>query len=72
MANETPGLNVDRWNEARGFAEPKLEATRPRAQVDRVSSTPTLVISGPGGERKLVGAASVDEVEAAIEEIWVS
>jgi protein-disulfide isomerase len=71
LANETRGLSVDQWNEARDSSsvESELGAVQSRAQADGVSSTPTLVISGPGGQRKLVGAVSIDEVEAAIKEV---
>jgi protein-disulfide isomerase len=74
LANETRGLNVDRWNKARtsGSVESELEAVESRARANGVSSTPTLVVSGPGGERKLVGAVPIDEVETAIEEVGAS
>jgi protein-disulfide isomerase len=74
LAKETRGLDVDRWDKARdsGPVESELEAVHDRAQAEGVDGTPTLVISGPRGERRLVGAVPIDEVEAAIEEVDVS
>ena len=74
LANEVRGLEVDRWNEARdsGPVEAELEAVQDRAQAAGVDGTPTLVISGPGGERRLVGAIPIDEVESTIEEVGAS
>lgn len=71
LANDTRGLDIGRWNEARssGSGEADLEAARQRARQDGATSTPTLVVTGPGGERKLVGAVPMEEVEAAIEEV---
>jgi protein-disulfide isomerase len=71
LAKETRGLDVSRWNEARdsGSIESELKAVQERARAAGVESTPTLVISGPGGTKKLVGAAPLEEVEAAIEEV---
>ena len=74
LAKETRGLDVDRWDKARDSSpvESELEAVHDRAQAEGVDGTPTLVISGPGGERRLVGAVPIDEVEAAIEEAGAS
>jgi protein-disulfide isomerase len=71
LAEKTEDLNVGAWNEAR--KDPALEgalkdAAR-RTTRAGVSSTPTIVISGPGGERTIRGAVSADEVEAAIDEV---
>jgi protein-disulfide isomerase len=71
LANETRELDVSRWDEARrsGSVRAELEAVQTRAEADGVDSTPTLIVTGPGGTRKLVGAVSIEMVEAAIEEV---
>lgn len=69
LAEEVEGLDVERWNEARraGY-EQELQAVQERATEDGVNSTPSLVISGPGGEVTLKGAVPIEEVERAVEE----
>lgn len=71
LAEETEGLDVGEWERARdaGFVEKELQAVQQRANSDGVRGTPTLVISGPGGERQLSGAVSIEKVEAAVERV---
>lgn len=71
LAERTPGLEVERWNERRNSdeLEQKLQSVQDRASEAGIESTPTLVVSGPNGERELVGAVPADEVTAAIEEV---
>jgi protein-disulfide isomerase len=71
LAQQTVGLDVGEWEEAlgAGFVEKELQAVQQRANSDGVEGTPTLVVSGPGGERKLSGAVPVEKVEAAVEEV---
>jgi protein-disulfide isomerase len=71
LAEETEGLDVGKWEEAQNarFVEEELQAVQQRATSDGIEATPTLVISGPGGERALSGAVPIEEVEAAIEEV---
>lgn len=71
LAQRTPGLDVERWNERRnsGELEPKLQDVQDRASEAGIESTPTLVVSGPNGERELVGAVPAEDVTAAIEEV---
>ena len=71
IAEETQGLDVDQWNEAResDSVESELDAAKSRAQDEGVEATPTLVISGPGGTRQLRGAVPIEEVDAAIDEV---
>jgi protein-disulfide isomerase len=73
IAEKTQGLDVDRWNEAResGSAESELDAALARAQEEGVEATPTLVVSGPNDTMNVRGAASLDEVAAAIDEVQV-
>lgn len=71
LAEETEGLDVQEWQQARddASAEEELRAVQEQADSDRVDATPTLVISGPGGERTLRGAVPIEEVEKAIEDV---
>ncbi|QIN84561.1 thioredoxin domain-containing protein [Rubrobacter tropicus] len=71
LAEETQDLDVSEWDEARGedLVEEELNAVQTKANEDGVNSTPTLVISGPEGERKLRGAVPMEEIEKAIEEV---
>lgn len=74
IAKETQGLDVDQWNEARkqGSFESEIEASQNMAQDDGVGGTPTMVITGPQGTSKLVGAVPIDQVAAAIDEVQAS
>lgn len=71
LAEETQGLDVEKWEAARDkeFIEEELNAAQKRATEANIQATPTLMISGPGGERKLRGAVPMEQVEAAIEEV---
>lgn len=70
LADQTEGLDVGKWRTARdeSSVEKELKDVQKGAAKDGVQATPTLVISGPGGERTLRGAVPVDDVGAAIEE----
>lgn len=71
LAEETEGLDVEEWREARddAFVEEELASVQRRAEEDGVNATPTLVITGSGGERTLEGAVPLEEVERAIDEV---
>lgn len=71
LAEETEGLNVARWRQARSTlsVEEELRAVKGRANEDGIDSTPSLVVSGPGGERILRGAVPIEEVDRVIEEV---
>jgi protein-disulfide isomerase len=64
LAEETQGLDVDQWNEARGS-----EAAQTSARDEGIEGTPTLVIRGPEGTRELVRAVPIDRVASAIDEV---
>lgn len=70
LAEETEGLDVGRWQQARekGY-EDELRAVQQRAGEEGVNSTPSLVISGPGGETTLTGAVPIASVDGAVEEV---
>jgi protein-disulfide isomerase len=71
LAEQTEGLDVRQWQEDRsaGFVDDELASVQQRASEDGISATPTLVVSGPNGERTLQGAVPFEEVEAAVEEV---
>jgi protein-disulfide isomerase len=70
LAEETEGLDLGRWQQARGKGyEEELRAVQQRAGEEGVNSTPSLVISGPGGETTLTGAVPMESVDAAVEEV---
>lgn len=71
IAEQTPGLNVERWNESRDSREleSKLQGIQEEAADRGIEGTPTLVVSGPNGERELVGAVPAQDVTKAIREV---
>lgn len=71
LAEETQGLDVDQWNEARRSeaAQSELDAAQTSARDEGIEGTPTLVIRGPGGTREVVGAVPIDRVSSAIDEV---
>ena len=71
IAEETQGLDVNQWNETResGSFASEIDAAHARARDEGVEGTPTLVITGPQGTKKLVGAVPIDQVAAAIDEV---
>jgi protein-disulfide isomerase len=71
LAEDTQGIDVDRWTEAResDAVQSELDAAEARARDEGVEGTPTLVISGPGGTNTLVGAVPIDQVTAQIDEV---
>jgi protein-disulfide isomerase len=70
LAEETEGLDVNEWDEARqvGF-EKELQTVQQMAGEDGVNSTPSLVVSGPNGEVTLRGAVPIEDVDRAVEEV---
>ncbi|QIN79300.1 thioredoxin domain-containing protein [Rubrobacter marinus] len=70
LARQTPGLDPGPWNDLRasGSAGSELEDVRAEAGARGVDSTPTLIVSGPGGDEVLEGARDFEEVAEAIEE----
>ncbi len=71
LAEETEGLDVEQWDSARkqDSAADALQDSQSKAEQDGVSSTPTIVISGPDGERTLTGAVPIDNVTEAFEAV---
>ena len=71
IAQKTQGLEVDQWNEARDSdaVQSELDSAQTSALEESIEGTPTLVVSGPGGTSKLVGAVPIDRLAAEIEEV---
>jgi protein-disulfide isomerase len=71
LARQVPGLDLRAWDSSRavGLPDRQLEEARSGAQASGVESTPTLVVSGPGGEKRLSGAEDPEEIFAAIREV---
>jgi len=71
LAHDTPGLDVNGWDaELRGSSfTSELEAAQSKAQSDGVNATPTLVISGPNGQKKLVGPEDYAQISDAINQV---
>jgi len=47
----------------------KLRAVQERANATGVNSTPTIVVSGPGGRKVIRGAVPFEDVEAAVKAV---
>jgi protein-disulfide isomerase len=71
LAQDTPGLDVKEWSaDLKGSSfDSELEAAQSRAQSDGVNATPTLVVSGPGGQRKIVGPEDYAQIADAINQV---
>ena len=71
LAQDTPGLDVDEWSSDLGAnsLDSELEAAQSRAQASGVNATPTLIVSGPHGEEKLVGLKDYAQIEDAINRV---
>jgi protein-disulfide isomerase len=71
IAQKTQGLDVDQWDETResDTVQSELDSAQASARDEGIEGTPTLVVSGPGGTSKLVGAVPIDRLAAEIEEV---
>jgi protein-disulfide isomerase len=71
QAQDTPGLDVGEWSsDLKGSSVTKqLQVVQAQAQSAGVDATPTLIFSGPGGQRKLVGLQDYDQVSQAIAQV---
>jgi protein-disulfide isomerase len=65
---EQAGLDIARWEQDR--ADPRwdaeLEAADREAERAGFDGTPSILVTGPGGEEPLQGVPSAGEVEAAV------
>ena len=71
LAKQVQGLDLRVWNRdlAAGLPGAELEEARSRARSSGIEATPTVVVSGPGGEKRLSGADDPEEISAAIREV---
>lgn len=71
LAEETPGLDVGKWEDQRAgntFVD-ELEAVQSRAQASGINSTPTLVFEGPEGQAKINRLTNYDQISSSIEKV---
>jgi protein-disulfide isomerase len=71
LAQKTPGLNVSEWEaqHTKNSFGSELQAVQSRARSAGVDSTPTLIVSGPSGEKKLVGVHDYGQISEAIDQV---
>jgi len=71
LAEDTPGLDVQKWEDQRaGNSFTKdLEAVQAKAQASGVNSTPTLIFKGPGGQTKIDRLTDYDQISSAIDKV---
>lgn len=68
LAEDTPGLDVQKWEDQRAgnsFTK-ELGAVQSKAQAEGVNSTPTLIVEGPGGQVKIDRLTDYDQITSAI------
>jgi protein-disulfide isomerase len=71
LAQDTPGLDVDEWSADLGASDfnSELQDAQSKAQADGVNATPTLIISGPGGQKGIVGPENYAQIADAINQV---
>lgn len=71
FAQKTPGVDVAAWDSARKATATGdvLFAVADRAQAAGANSTPTFVITGPGGREVITGAVDPEQILTAIESV---
>ena len=71
LAEQTPGLDVKKWEEDRAgnsFVK-ELKAVQSKAQAQGVDSTPTLIFEGPNGQATIKNLKEYDQISAAIHKV---
>lgn len=71
LAEDTPGLDVQKWEDQRAgnsFTK-ELGAVQSKAQAEGVNSTPTLIVEGPGGQVKIDRLTDYDQITSAIDKV---
>ena len=71
LAEDTPGLDVQKWEDQRAgnsFTE-ELEAVQAKAQASGVNPTPTLIFEGPGGQVKIDRLTDYDQISSAVDKV---
>ncbi len=72
LARKVPGLDRDAWNNDRRTAyafEAELAEAASEARASGVNSTPSVIVGGPDGEKRLTGAEGPEDVSVAIREV---
>jgi protein-disulfide isomerase len=71
LAEQTPGLDVEKWEDQRAgnSFKQELEAAQSKAQASGVNSTPTLIFKGPGGQAKIDRLTDYDQISSAIDKV---
>jgi protein-disulfide isomerase len=71
LAEKTPGLDVQQWEDQRsGNSFTKdLQAVQSKAQASGVNSTPTLIFEGPGGQEEIDNLTDYDQISSAIDKV---
>jgi protein-disulfide isomerase len=71
LAEKTPGLDVQQWeNQRAGNSFTKdLQAVQAKAQASGVNSTPTLIFEGPGGQTTIKSLTDYDQISSAVDKV---
>ena len=71
LAEDTPGLDVQKWEDQRAgnsFTK-ELQAVQSKAQSEGVNSTPTLIVEGPNGQVKIDRLTAYDQISSALDKV---
>jgi protein-disulfide isomerase len=71
LAEDTPGLDVEKWEDQRAgnsFTK-ELRAVQAKTQAAGVNSTPTLIVKGPGGQVKIDRLTEYGQITSAIDKV---
>jgi protein-disulfide isomerase len=71
LAQKTPGLDVNDWSarlEKDSF-ESELSEAQAKARSAGVDSTPTLIFSGPGGQKTIAELRDYDQISQAVDRV---
>jgi len=71
LAEDTPGLDVHKWEDERAgnsFTQ-ELGTVQAKAQAAGVNSTPTLIVKGPGGQVKIDVLKDYGQITSAIDKV---
>jgi len=71
LAEETPGLDVGRWEQQRAGNSftGQLADAKESARASGVDSTPTLIFEGPGGEVKVDELREYGQISSAVDQV---
>lgn len=71
IAKAIPGMDVSAFDTYRQGTDATAAVEAAQREADRVpvSSTPTFVVTGPGGTKTVVGAVGFDEIQQAVKAV---